>query len=95
MGPDGDWIPVDPDPNFFIVNLGDTIAQWTNDRWRSTLHRVVPAAEPRQSFAFFHMANWDAVIECLPTCLGEGETPRHEPVQAGPWLMRKFQSTVV
>ena len=94
VGPDGEWIGVEPDPDFFIVNLGDTIAQWTNDRWRSTLHRVVPAAEPRQSFAFFHMANWDARIECLPTCLEPGEAPRHEPAQAGPWLMRKFQSTV-
>ena len=95
VGPDGEWVGVEPDPDFFVVNLGDTIAQWTNDRWRSTLHRVVPAAAPRQSFAFFHMANWDARIECLPTCLEPGEAPRHEPAQAGPWLMRKFQSTVV
>ena len=95
VGPDGEWVGVEPDPDYFVVNLGDTIAQWTNDRWRSTLHRVVPAAEPRQSFAFFHMANWDARIDCLPTCLAPGETPRHEPAQAGPWLMRKFQSTVV
>ena len=94
VGPDGEWTPVEPDPDFFVVNLGDTIAQWTNGRWRSTVHRVVPAAEPRQSFAFFHMANWDARIECLPTCLEPGETPRHAPAQAGPWLMRKFQSTV-
>lgn len=94
VGPDGEWMAVDPDPDFFVVNLGDTIAQWTNDRWRSTLHRVVPAQQPRQSFAFFHMANWDARIECLPTCLDPGEAPRHEPAQAGPWLMRKFQSTV-
>ena len=95
VGPNGEWVSVEPDPDFFVVNLGDTIAQWTNDRWRSTLHRVLPSAAPRQSFAFFHMANWDARIECLPTCLAPGETPRHEPVQAGPWLMRKFQSTVV
>ena len=63
-------------------------------RWRSTVHRVVNHDEPRHSFAFFHMANWDATIECLPTCLGADETPVHEPVQAGPWLMQKFQSTV-
>ena len=58
------------------------------------MHRVVNHDEPRHSFAFFHMANWDATIECLPTCLGADETPVHEPVQAGPWLMQKFQSTV-
>jgi isopenicillin N synthase-like dioxygenase len=44
--------------------------------------------------AFFHMANWDATIECLPTCAAQGSAPKHEPVKAGPWLMRKFQSTV-
>ena len=90
----GAWRPVAPDPDFFVVNLGDTIAQWTNDRWRSTVHRVVPGPAERHSFAFFHMANWDARIECLPTCLEPGAAPNHEPVEAGPWLMRKFQSTV-
>ena len=94
LTPGGEWAEVDPDPEMFVVNLGDSIAQWTNDRWRSTVHRVVPADEPRQSMAFFHMANWDAVIECLPGCVVAGERPRHEPVEAGPWLMRKFQSTV-
>jgi isopenicillin N synthase-like dioxygenase len=92
---DGSWIDIAPNPNNFVVNLGDSIAQWTNDRWRSTVHRVT-AADPsaRQSMAFFHMANWDATIECLPTCVEPGTAPKHEPVEAGPWLMRKFQSTV-
>jgi isopenicillin N synthase-like dioxygenase len=91
---DGRWVDVDPDPSMFVVNLGDSIAQWTNDRWPSTVHRVVPRPEPRQSMAFFHMANWDARIEALPGSVAEGEAPRHPPVEAGPWLMRKFRSTV-
>jgi isopenicillin N synthase-like dioxygenase len=48
----------------------------------------------RRSIAFFHNANWNARIECLPTCLGAGETPRYEPVLAGRHLMSKFVSTV-
>ena len=93
--PDGRWSPVTPQSDTFVVNLGDSIAQWTNDRWRSTVHRVaLTDRSPRQSFAFFHMANWDATIECLPTCRIEGEPPRHAPVEAGPWLLRKFTSTV-
>lgn len=94
------WVDVPPVPSGFVVNLGDSMAQWTNDRWRSTLHRVVAPvdadgrAPARQSFAFFHMANWDAIIECLPTCLAPGDVPRHAPVLAGPWLMSKFTSTV-
>lgn len=94
--PGGEWAAVANDPDTFVVNLGDSIAQWTNDRWRSTVHRVaLTSPEQRQSFAFFHMANWDATIECLPTCLDAGETARHAPVLAGPWLMRKFQATVL
>jgi len=93
--PDGSWTDVSNDPDTFVVNLGDSIAQWTNDRWQSTVHRVaLTSTEQRQSFAFFHMANWDAEIECLPTCRDGNEMPGHAPVLAGPWLMSKFQSTV-
>jgi isopenicillin N synthase-like dioxygenase len=98
--PDGTWDPVPAVPGGFVVNLGDAMERWTNDRWRSTLHRVVlppPGAGPlarRQSIAFFHNANWDARIECIPTCLAPGESPSYPPIEAGPHLMAKFRSTV-
>lgn len=97
--PDGSWAPADPVPGGLVVNLGDAMARWTNDRWRSTMHRVVvpgdaSAAERRQSIAFFHNANWDARIECIPSCLAPGEEPRYAPMEAGPHLMAKFRSTV-
>jgi isopenicillin N synthase-like dioxygenase len=94
------WRPVPPVPGAFVINIGDLMALWTNDRWVSTLHRVVnPAPRPdgstrRQSFAFFHQPNWHQEIACLPSCLASGEAPRHEPVRSGPYLMGKFQSTV-
>ena len=74
MAPDGRWHDVAPDPGALLVNLGDLTAQWTNDRWRSTLHRVVPPpasrAGPtrRRSVALFLDGNYDARIECVPTC---------------------------
>jgi isopenicillin N synthase-like dioxygenase len=92
--PDGHWRPVDPVDGAFVVNLGDAMARWTNDRWRSTLHRVQVPSRRRQSIAFFHNANWDALIDCLPTCLEPGERPRHPPIEAGPHLMQKFRATV-
>lgn len=98
--PDGAWAAADPVPGGLVVNLGDAMARWTNDRWRSTMHRVVvpehgPASgERRQSIAFFHNANWDARIECIPSCLRAGEAPRYAPIGAGPHLMAKFRSTV-
>ena len=93
------WTAVPLVAGSFIINLGDAMARWTNDRWRSTLHRVVvppagvAATSRRQSIAFFHNANWDAVIECIPSCLADGESPRYAPVTAGEHLMSKFRST--
>jgi isopenicillin N synthase-like dioxygenase len=95
LGPGGVWHDVAPAPGAFLVNLGDLTAQWTNDRWRSTLHRVLPPARlpdrpnVRRSVAFFHDGNWDALIECLPTCTSASNPPRYEPVTAGEHLMRK------
>ena len=90
----GIWHNVDPLPGGLVVNLGDAMARWTNDRWRSTMHRVLVPRAQRQSIAFFHNANWDAVIECLPTCLADGESATYAPMKAGPHLMHKFRSTV-
>ncbi len=96
VGPDGGWHSVVPDPGVFLVNLGDLLAQWTNDRWRSTVHRVVPPVgsgpQRRRSAAFFHDGNHDAWVECLPTCLAPGEQPRYPPVVAGEHLAAKVRS---
>jgi isopenicillin N synthase-like dioxygenase len=99
LTPDGAWAPVPPMPGAFVINIGDLMARWTNDRWVSTLHRVVnPSPEEgglsrRQSLAFFHQPNWFARIECLEVCLPPGEKPKYEPVLSGPYLMSKFKAT--
>ena len=101
LTPDGAWTHVPPDPGAFVINIGDLMARWTNERWVSTLHRVIiPApkeggAERRQSFAFFHQPNWDAEIIALDACLAPGEAPKYAPVRSGPYLMAKFKSTTV
>ena len=95
--PEGEWREVPPVPGAFVINLGDLMARWTNDRWVSTLPRVVNAdgsAARRQSLAFFHQPNWHAEIACLDTCLAPGEAPKYEPVLSGPYLMSKFKATV-
>lgn len=91
---DGSWLDIVPEPGSFVVNLGDAMERWTNDRWRSTMHRVVAPERRRQSVAYFHNANWDAEIACIPSCLAPGESPRYSPIAAGPHLMEKFRSTV-
>ncbi|MDT4925605.1 MAG: hypothetical protein QOG01_3318 [Pseudonocardiales bacterium] len=97
---DDNWVSVESVPGAFVINIGDLMARWTNDRWKSTLHRVVDppdeaqARARRQSMPYFQNANWSAEIACLPTCLGPGERPKYEPVLAGPHLMSKFRRSV-
>ena len=87
------WTDVAATEGGLIVNLGDLMARWTNDRWRSTMHRVVPTGPGRRlSVPFFHNANWDATIDCIVT---DGASARYPPTTAGRHLMEKFRSTVV
>lgn len=97
---DGRWADVPTVEGGYVVNIGDLMQRWTNDRWRSTLHRVVnpvegsASAARRQSIPFFFNANWDAEVSCLPSCLDENGQARFEPVLAGPHLLGKFRQTV-
>ncbi len=46
------WVPVAPIADSFVVNIGELMARWTNDRWTSTLHRVQnPLSRPGQPSA--------------------------------------------
>jgi len=89
----GNWLDVEPVEGGLIVNLGDLMERWTNDRWRSTMHRVIagPQVGSRLSIPFFHNANWDATVECI---VADGESPKYPPTTAGRHLMEKFRSTV-
>lgn len=78
----------------FVVNLGDLMRRWTNDRWQSTLHRVVNPPKgttwvARQSMAFFYNVNKDARIHCLMD-----EEPKYAPVVAGEFLMAKHLASI-
>jgi isopenicillin N synthase-like dioxygenase len=92
---DGHWIDVATTPSTFVVNIGDLLMRWTNDRWLSNLHRVVnpPSGDgptrPRLSIAFFNHPNYDALIECLPT---QGPA-RHPPVRSGEYRDLKYAKT--
>jgi isopenicillin N synthase-like dioxygenase len=86
LGLDGDWIEVSPTPDAFVVNIGDLLARWTNDRWVSTVHRVgnprggVTTEAPRNSIVFFHQPALDVAISCLETCVGPKATQKYSPI---------------
>lgn len=88
----GEWIDVPHVPGALIVNIGDLMARWVNDRWVSTLHRVVvpdSTAADRVSIPFFFQPRYDAVVETAPTTITEQQPARYEPVVAGDWIAAK------
>ncbi len=87
-GRDRQWLLAHRIEDTFVVNVGDLLARWTNDRFRSTPHRVVNrSGEERLSLAAFVDPQDDCVIE--PVCR-PGEAPRYEPVRCGDYIRGRF-----
>ena len=76
----GKWLPADPVPNGIIVNTGEFLNRWTNDRFIASPHRVVPPVRDRYSMATFFDAAPDAIAEPLDTCCDADNPPKYEPV---------------
>ena len=94
---DGEWLDVPLIDDAFVVNLGDLMARWTNDRWVSTLHRVVippgdDANRDRMSVVFFFQPDFRARIETIPTTITRGPAGQ---VRAGDrWRMDRGEVDV-
>ena len=95
----GEWIDVSTPEDAFVINIGDLMMRWTNDRFVSNPHRVaIPPedADPqadRLSVVFFHHPNYDAEIACIPTCTSDDNPPKYSPVFSGPYRVEKYTST--
>ncbi|KAK2806566.1 hypothetical protein FQN51_006532 [Onygenales sp. PD_10] len=68
----GEWVDVTPTPSAYVVNLGNLFMRWSNDKYKSNIHRVInKSGRERYSIPFFFSGNPDYVCECLPNCLEE------------------------
>jgi len=72
---------VEPVPGALTVNLGDMLQVWSNDRYRSPIHRVLASADhTRFSAPFFWNPAYAAVCAPLPELLGSGDRSHYRPV---------------
>jgi isopenicillin N synthase-like dioxygenase len=92
----GRWVRVPVIDDAFTVNLGDLMMRWTNDRWRSTPHRVVNPPEAakdlsrRLSIGMFFIPNYDAIVAPIA---GLGDTPRYPPSTVADYRTSRFAGT--
>jgi isopenicillin N synthase-like dioxygenase len=88
-GRDG-WVSAVPIPGTYVVNVGDLLARWTNDRFRSTPHRVVNrSGRERLSCAVFVDPDRDTLIEPLTR---PGEAAHYESVTCGVYVQSRFDA---
>jgi isopenicillin N synthase-like dioxygenase len=78
--PSGEWFAPPVIPGTFLINLGNIMRRWSNDRFLSTPHGVInDSGCDRYSIAYFHSPNPDRIIRCLPSCTGPDNPPRYPP----------------
>jgi isopenicillin N synthase-like dioxygenase len=87
----GEWVTAPPVPGTFVMNVGDILARWSNDRFVSTPHRVINrSGRERYSQPFFFDPSMDHTISALPVCVPRGEKPKYEPVVYRDYLMERI-----
>ena len=90
---EGEWIRATPVAGTFIINLGDLMQRWTNNVYRSNMHRVRnnSSTRDRYSIPFFYGPRPDSRIECMPTCVSVEQPPQFPPCTAAEHTYEMFR----
>jgi isopenicillin N synthase-like dioxygenase len=92
---DGEWIDAIPNEDELVINVGDMLERHTNNKLRSTIHRVVnPPKEqwntPRYSIPFFMHPRSDMKLNCLEECIDAKHPKAFEDITAGEFLHQRL-----
>jgi isopenicillin N synthase-like dioxygenase len=91
--PSGEWLPPPIVPGTFLINLGNIMRRWSNNRFLSTPHGVLnESGKDRYSIAYFHSPNPAATIECLPSCVSTGNPAQYEPAVYGDLVLAFYRA---
>src|SRR5690606_35042402 len=87
---DGVWHLVEPRADALVVNVGDIVQVWSNDRYRAALHRGLVAADaPRYSAPFFFNPAYNTRYAPLPSTVDARHPPRYRPIHWGRFRARR------
>lgn len=92
---DGEWIDAKPAEDELVINVGDMLERHTNNKLRSTIHRVINPpkeqwGEPRYSIPFFMHPRSDMRLDCLEECIDEDHPKHYEDITAGEFLHQRL-----
>lgn len=92
---DGEWIDAVPNEDELVINVGDMLERHTNNKLRSTIHRVVnPPRDqwntPRYSIPFFMHPRSDMKLNCLEECIDDNHPKAFEDITAGEFLHQRL-----
>jgi isopenicillin N synthase-like dioxygenase len=86
--PSGRWIDAPGIDGAYVVNGGDILHRWTNERFLSTPHRVRNASgQVRYAIPFFCDPDHETIIERLPTCRRDDNPVRYPPIRFGDYAL--------
>jgi isopenicillin N synthase-like dioxygenase len=91
-----EWLPIQADDGEIVVNVGDMLQRLTNDRLKSTTHRVVnPPREKwhtsRYSIPFFLHPKSQMSLACLDSCITASNPKHYEDYTAGQYLDERLR----
>ncbi|GAA5898365.1 isopenicillin N synthase family dioxygenase [Sporobolomyces salmoneus] len=104
VGPDGQWCSVEPKPDTFVINIGDILSRWSNDKLKSTIHRAIlpdPSKDDpvtgktrtRRSVAYFCNPDPTATIACIPGLEGPNG-PKYKPILSGDYYAQALEAEI-
>ena len=93
---DVEWIEAKPEEGNLVVNVGDMLERHTNNKLRSTIHRVVNPpkeewANPRYSIPFFMHPRSEMKLNCLEQCIDENHPKAFDDITAGEFLNQRLR----
>lgn len=88
----GNWVKAEPLEGSLVINIGDLMQRWSNDKYRSTAHRVRASQESchRYSFPFFVEPDYETLVECITS---NGEQAKYDSILSGDWIQSRFDAT--